>query len=324
MTSPTTTPTVPMQASRTSISRRSTRVCTATSSDVRCIASILVILSGARATVLRAALASTLVAASAACTSPPESASERVAAPPESASQRVAAVPEGLRSAGTASMAITRSLAASAAGQGAELVTRGCGQVDFDVGRVRVVEPVGGEAGDGAGEATEFVSDGARSFLRTGGSDCSGDSGKGSWTESDLSGPDGQEAAGQYGRVVVDPTQLLAYLPFADAPVERVGDETVDGAPTTRYRLTVDLVQAAGRATGVERERLVLQASKVDLGAVPMDLWLDDRGRLRRHTYTHELESGSSPPFPSLTTTVEYADFGTDVDISLPDPSDVE
>ena len=69
----------------------------------------------------------------------------------------------------------------------------------------------------------------------------------------------------------------------------------------------------------------MLQASKVDLGAVPKDLWLDDRGRLRRHTYTHDLElDDSGPPFPSLTTTVEYADFGTDVDISLPDPSDVE
>jgi hypothetical protein len=92
------------------------------------------------------------------------------------------------------------------------------------------------------------------------------------------------------------PEKLLGMLREASLETERVGEEDVRGEPTVRYRLTVNCEQADVGCSGT---------------AAPVDVWIDDDGLVRRI----QLEDNGDPA------TIEFFDFGAEVDIEPP-PAD--
>ena len=115
-----------------------------------------------------------------------------------------------------------------------------------------------------------------------------------------------------------DPTQGLALLKGASDDIEELGTEDVRGVETTHYRATIDIERAfreQGEVTDPDQFERFLDT----LGAttIPVDVWIDDEGRVRRQSYEHSVPGGKA------TATMELYDFGTDEPIELPSPEEV-
>ncbi|MEU3844725.1 hypothetical protein AB0E88_32435 [Streptomyces sp. NPDC028635] len=138
------------------------------------------------------------------------------------------------------------------------------------------------------------------------------------WVRVDLKRMAAQQGLGTQG--IGDPARSTAFAKaVTDRGVTEAGRETVGGVATTRYRVTVDVAALPG---GADLRR--------QLGpAVPMQLWLDDDGRIRRQ----QIETAVRTPIPAsapasgqsaapqqlrIVTVLEYSDFGTDVDVEAP------
>jgi hypothetical protein len=115
-----------------------------------------------------------------------------------------------------------------------------------------------------------------------------------------------------------DPSRSLELLRAAQADLREIGEEDVRGAETTHYRGTVDLKRLAETAPADVREsyRRLLELSAQ--ARIPVDVWIDGDGRTRRIRYEQEMSDGSS-----MDLTQEYYDFGADVNVESPPPSEV-
>lgn len=133
------------------------------------------------------------------------------------------------------------------------------------------------------------------------------------WLSFDLAtlGPEFQEmldAAQQ-----TDPSQSLEVLREV-AEVTEVGRETVNGTETTHYTGELDL-RAAMEASGTDPA--MMEGSGVDLDQpVPVGIWIDDDGMVRRYEMSMDMEGMSS------TTTFEVLEYDVDVEVTAP-PADV-
>ncbi|MFH8367462.1 hypothetical protein [Streptomyces sp. NPDC018031] len=110
-----------------------------------------------------------------------------------------------------------------------------------------------------------------------------------------------------------------------DKDVVKSGTATVGGVTTTRYRVRVDVAELPDGAALSKR-----------LGpTLPMDLWLDDQGRIRRQQVDMALKatprpeagssqrSSSAPQGVTVRTVLEFSDFGTEVEADAPPASQV-
>ncbi|MFF5158302.1 hypothetical protein ACFY3N_19030 [Streptomyces sp. NPDC000348] len=116
-----------------------------------------------------------------------------------------------------------------------------------------------------------------------------------------------------------DPAQTAAYAKaITDKDVTEVGTEKVDGVNTTRYRVSVDVAELPGG----DRMREQLGPT------LPMQVWLDDEGRLRRQqvdmtvraaaSASAKPDDGAAPQQLRMSTVMEFSDFGTEVDAEAP------
>ena len=108
------------------------------------------------------------------------------------------------------------------------------------------------------------------------------------------------------------PTNALAYLEGA-SKVKKDGSESVQGAKTTHYEVTVDLERAASHAKGSVREALKQVIAQSGIKTLPLDVWLDDSGYIRKVSYAEH--SGRRQP---AQVTMELHDFGKPVSIKPP------
>ena len=95
-----------------------------------------------------------------------------------------------------------------------------------------------------------------------------------------------------------------------------VGNENIGGAATTHYRAEVDLSKAAERIpdkTTVDTLKQTFAASGLD--SIPIDVWIDRSGRVRREQFKM-----SGTGF-SMDMTIEFTRFGVAVD-TTPPPAD--
>ncbi len=114
-----------------------------------------------------------------------------------------------------------------------------------------------------------------------------------------------------------DPSQGLDYLRGV-SDVQAVGDEDVRGVPTTHYTGVVDL-QALGAKDPELKKQLDQLVEQSGISSVPVEVWIDDEGFVRRMKQTFE---GNGPGLQmNMTMTTELYDFGTDVSIDKP-PAD--
>jgi len=125
----------------------------------------------------------------------------------------------------------------------------------------------------------------------------------------------------------------LAFLRGA-VKVLPYGGQEIRGTDTFRYSIEVDLDQAI--ANSPPDQRPALEAAAAAIGPVlwPVDVWLDDQGRVRHlrlaedpelHTTTTRgniliyKDTGNPLPFTDL----DFYDFGTPAKISVPSPDRV-
>lgn len=112
----------------------------------------------------------------------------------------------------------------------------------------------------------------------------------------------------------------LSYL-TQSSDIEEVGTETVRDVDTTHYRFTTDLADLA--ESGPEELRSSYQ-SLIDLTGletIPTEVWIDDDDLVRRLQLEVEIDQGGQQV--NQTTTVEYFDFGVEVDVEAPPEEDV-
>jgi hypothetical protein len=107
----------------------------------------------------------------------------------------------------------------------------------------------------------------------------------------------------------------LAYLEQV-SDVERVGRETVREVDTTKYSFTTDFEELA--RTGPEDMRASLRVLIDDFGLreSPGEVWLDDDGLVRRVRFDTKGDEAT------IDTTIEYFDFGVEVDVDAPPESE--
>ncbi|MFD7712804.1 hypothetical protein ACFV6E_41585 [Streptomyces sp. NPDC059785] len=121
------------------------------------------------------------------------------------------------------------------------------------------------------------------------------------------------------GGQVSDPAESFAYTKAVrDGEVTKKGTDTVDGVRTTHYRVEVDVRTLAG---GDESEADRLR-EQLGTSSLPLDLWLDDEGRLRQETVrltVRQAGSGQQKTQQVTTaTTLRFSDFGTEADVEAP------
>ncbi|MEU5223596.1 hypothetical protein AB0G55_13175 [Streptomyces toyocaensis] len=127
------------------------------------------------------------------------------------------------------------------------------------------------------------------------------------------------EQQGVNNQQIGDPAQTAAYAKaITDKDVTEVGTEKVDGVNTTHYRVSVDVA----RLPGGDQMRKQLGPT------LPMQVWLDDEGRLRRQqidmtvkapaSASAKPDGGAAPRQLEMTTVMEFSDFGTEVDAEAP------
>ncbi|MFI0814402.1 hypothetical protein ACH4TX_08285 [Streptomyces sp. NPDC021098] len=134
------------------------------------------------------------------------------------------------------------------------------------------------------------------------------------WIKIDLKKAAAEQNSGSSNQIN-DPAQSASFAKgITDRNTEKVGTATVDGAKTTRYRVSVDVDKLSDSA-----------ALKRQVGpTVPMDVWLDDQGRIRRQQITMNIKPTDQPKGTAVPekmtvrTLIEFSDFGTEVDAKAP------
>ncbi len=80
-----------------------------------------------------------------------------------------------------------------------------------------------------------------------------------------------------------DPTQFLEYLRASSGGVLKEGTEVIDGVPTTHYFATLQLSSVLSRLPSSDQAAAKAALEKLgSAGAIPVDVWVDAQGRVRR------------------------------------------
>jgi hypothetical protein len=211
------------------------------------------------------------------------------------------------------------------------------GAFDFDNRRFRVAIDMAqfGVTGLGKVDAIADYSNGLIEYVRLP-AQVVGQTGGKPWIRIDLNallrrlGLDVNVGALLQGQAA-DPTQGLGMVRGAENVV-KVGSEQVRGVDTTHYHLDVNFQKAVALAPTQEEQAALQQLVKLyTVPSVPMDLWLDNDGRVRRTLNTLDPSTVRFPPalaneskqLGRVTTTADYYDFGAPVDTTLPAPDQV-
>jgi len=125
------------------------------------------------------------------------------------------------------------------------------------------------------------------------------------------------------GGQVNDPAEAFAYTKgVTNGDVTEVGAETIDGARTTHYRVKVDVRDLAGG----DRAKADQLRERLGTSTLPLEMWIDDEGRLRQQTIKLTLrpEAGEGQKDQTVTsaTTLRFSDFGTEADVEAPAAGD--
>jgi hypothetical protein len=127
-----------------------------------------------------------------------------------------------------------------------------------------------------------------------------------------------------------DPSRALDYLRATGGTVEEVGSEQIRGVETTHYRGTIQLDKLADQVPAEQREqvRAAVQqlTEQTGMTEIPTDVWVGEDGLIRRMTLNYRAKvtaPGSDPQEVASTVTMEFHDFGAQVDVQPPRADEV-
>ncbi len=120
----------------------------------------------------------------------------------------------------------------------------------------------------------------------------------------------------------VDPRTTLDALGANLPGLKKIGSEKIRGTDTTHLRGRVDLSEKAiAAAPAARREELRAAQEVFGVDGYPVDVWLDNDGRVRRVQYA--VSSGEGTAKTTTTVKLDLYDFGKAPAISLPADSDI-
>jgi hypothetical protein len=118
-----------------------------------------------------------------------------------------------------------------------------------------------------------------------------------------------------------DPTQSLEYLKAA-GHVKEEGKQTIRGVQTTHYHAVISLEKVASEApkqvAASVKQLIAVSGTKT----VPADVWIDDKGLLRRMHYAYAI-SGQTLGKSKVALTMDLFDFGVSVNVKPPPQGEV-
>jgi hypothetical protein len=129
------------------------------------------------------------------------------------------------------------------------------------------------------------------------------------WISMDLSALGGDSPAG------ANPANLLAML-RGIADVEEVGTESIRGNQATHYTGIINLADALGAAPSSDKKEISSAFENLSK-EFPVDVWVDEEGR------TVKLSTNGGGSEDNFSFSLEFFDFGAELDISAPPSSDV-
>jgi hypothetical protein len=180
---------------------------------------------------------------------------------------------------------------------------------------------------DPAGWQIEVVRDGDVGYVRFPALDDQLPEGK-SW----IRAKEGEKAGGfeleQFDQFAQsDPRELLESLRAVTSDVEVVGTESLRGTEVTHYRAVIEPKDLAAKAPAGQREQtesLVDEiTSQSGLEAVPVDVWIDATGLVRKLAMTFSATDPASSHKSEASMAFELWDYNEPVEIDLPPASEV-
>jgi hypothetical protein len=118
-----------------------------------------------------------------------------------------------------------------------------------------------------------------------------------------------------------DPSQMLDYLRGAGS-VEEVGTERIGGLSTTKYRARIDLDKVIEKLPEDRRRRIepaLDELHRLGLDEIPMTVWVDGQGLVRRATTDWMVKNPDNPADRfHLAMTLDLFDFGTKARVVVP------
>lgn len=165
------------------------------------------------------------------------------------------------------------------------------------------------------GQQVEAVSDGSSVYLKM---PMLGDS----WYSQEVD----TSASGAMAAVAEDPTKVLAWLTATGGHVDDLGDDEVRGENARHYRATLDMSAAAAELDGKQREQLEKAMELLGEDPLDVDLWVNGDGLPVRLEYAMSFANSAVDELQDarMSFVMEYFDWGEPVNVTLPDPDDVE
>jgi hypothetical protein len=122
-----------------------------------------------------------------------------------------------------------------------------------------------------------------------------------------------------------DPTKALDFLAAA-GPVKELGEETVRGVHTTRYKGVIDLElyakQLEKNGGGKVAARSIRKAIELTgVTTMPVELWIDDNSLVRRMVWDQTVSAKAGQDPTTINATMELSDYGVDAKVAIP-PAD--
>jgi hypothetical protein len=142
------------------------------------------------------------------------------------------------------------------------------------------------------------------------------------WVRADLNAySEALGANSPFGASATGPTEMLKFLKAA-GQVTMVGQESIDGVPTTHYHAVIDLAHLSSAVPPSQRAGAARSAALLERvtgsSSLPMDVWIDRRDRVRRFDTTMQLCTQEGKLTES--TTMDFYDFGRQT-LELPPPA---
>ncbi len=134
--------------------------------------------------------------------------------------------------------------------------------------------------------------------------------GQGRWSrQEDLLDPLGKAQSAAV-KALGNPSRSVEFLREVSGDVREMGREVVADTPTDRYSATIDLEKSPGA------DRAEFSDAKWPDGAsFPVEVWVDDAGRVRRLRFDH---------YPGQVQSWEFHDWGLEVNLSPPPESEIQ
>ena len=163
------------------------------------------------------------------------------------------------------------------------------------------------------------VMDGTTMYMKLPKEAMAGVPGGKSWIKFDLDKASGGALSGAMGSSQ-DPASQLKLL-NALAGAKEVGKEKIGGEQTTHYRGELDYKQVAKSGPQELRKAAELAVKVMENTTIPVDVWIDDQGRVRQQRLDFNTKPLNGSPGQKQTMTIGYSDFGTDTSVIKP-PAD--